>query len=221
MLIARLFGKSPFFPLQSHMKKVSLCMTKLSEIFEKITSHTPKTLEKLVKELSKLEHESDLTKNDIRNHLPRNLFLPIDRSQFLEILSIQDRVADQAEDIGHLLTLRLLDEIMYDKLRTLYEKNSEAFWSARAIMKMLSALLASSFGGMEAEKVKTSAEKISYIEYEADKMKHQMMQEFFAENEQVLPQTLYLYTRLIEEINQISHISEKLANRIRMMLELK
>ena len=34
--IARLFGKSPFAPLQNHMQKVALCMKKLSAIFESL-----------------------------------------------------------------------------------------------------------------------------------------------------------------------------------------
>lgn len=219
--IARLFGKSPFFPLQSHMKKVSLCIKKLTEIFEKLQSSSAEDIEKLVKDLSKLEHEADLTKNDIRNHLPKSLFLPIDRGQFLEILSIQDGLSDQAEDIGNLLILHPLERHLYDNLHTLYKKNIEAFWDTRAILKELNELVESSFGGMEAEKVKTFIEKTSYIEYEADKMKHKLMKEFFASSDQVSAPVFYLYIRLIEEINQISHISEKLANRIRMILELK
>lgn len=219
--IARLFGKSPFFPLQTHMKKVSLCIRKLTEIFEKLPGSSSSDIEKLVKYLSKLEHEADLTKNDIRNHLPRSLFLPIDRGQFLEILSIQDSISDQAEDIGNLLILQSLDSHLYENLLTLYKKNVEAFWDTRAIMKEFNELVESSFGGMEAEKVKTFAEKTSYIEYEADKMKHQLMKDFFASSDKISTPVFYLYIRLIEEINQISHISEKLANRIRMILELK
>ena len=66
-------------------------------------------IEKLVADLSRMEHEADLTKNDIRNHFPKSLFLPIDRAHFLEILSVQDSIADKAEDIGILLTLRPLE----------------------------------------------------------------------------------------------------------------
>lgn len=219
--IARLFGKSPFLPLQSHMKKVSLCIKKLTDIFEKLPTASPDEIEKMVKDLSRLEHEADLTKNDIRNHLPRSLFLPIDRSQFLDILSIQDSIADKAEDIGNHLILFPLDPDLYRKLFDLYKKNIEAFWDAHSIMKELNELLESSFGGMEAEKVKLIVEQTSCKEYEADKMKHKLMKEFFQTADQVSTPAFYLFIRLIEEINQISHISEKLANRIRMILELK
>lgn len=221
--IARIFGKSPFHPLQSHMKKVGSCMKKLTEIFDNLRNKSPEELERLVKELSKLEHEADLTKNDIRNHLPKSLFLPIDRSQLLEILSIQDSISDKAEAIGHLLLLYPINELgdLCDHLDQLFKKNMEAFWDTRSIIKELQELLESSFGGIEAEKVKTMTDKISNIEYQADKMKHKLLKEFFKTAENVKVPVFYLYTRLVEEINHISHISEKLANRIRMILELK
>src|SRR3984893_12086013 len=110
MNIARLFGKSPFAPLQNHMQKVSLCMKKLTSIFESLHKKDAEKIEKLVAELSELEHEADLTKNDIRNHLPKSLFLPIDRAHFLDILSIQDTIADETEKVGILLTLRPLEK---------------------------------------------------------------------------------------------------------------
>jgi len=221
--IARIFGKSPFSPLQSHMKKVSACMKKLTEIFSHLEDRLPEELEGMVKQLSKLEHEADLTKNDIRSHLPKSLFLAIDRSQLLDILAIQDSISDKAEEIGHLLILYPTRELgeLCTHLEKLFQKNMEAFWDARNIIKNLHELLESSFGGVEAEKIKEVVEKTARLEYEADKMKHALMKEFFKSADSVKAPVFYLYTRLVEEINQISHISEKLANRIRMTLELK
>ena len=221
--IARIFGKSPFHHLQSHMKKVSSCMKKLTEIFDNLKNKSPDELEILVKEVCKLEHEADVTKNDIRNHLPKSLFLPIDRGQFLEILALQDNIADKAEDIGELLLLYPTKELgdLCDHLDKLFKKNMEAFWDARNVIKELHELLESSFGGIEAEKVKTIVEKTARLEYEADKMKHALLKDFFKTADSVKTPVFYLYTRLVEEINQISHISESLANRIRMILELK
>ena len=70
-IIARLFGKSPFAPLQTHMNKVAVCMEKLTKIIESLASHSASKVEHLIEDLSQLEHEADLTKNDIRNHLPK------------------------------------------------------------------------------------------------------------------------------------------------------
>ena len=156
LTIARLFGKSPFAPLQTHMNKVANCIEKLTKAFEILPKKESEKIESLVSELSHLEHEADVTKNDIRNHLPRSLFLPITREHFLDILSIQDSIADKAEDIGILLALRPLELFTHFQgdIYTLFKKNCDVFWDAKRVIEEIDELLESSFGGMEAEKVR-------------------------------------------------------------------
>lgn len=223
LTIARLFGKSPFAPLQTHMDKVAGCMHKLKEVFDRLGSHTEEELIELVKQVSKLEHEADLTKNDIRNHLPKSLFLPIGRTEILEILSLQDDIADQAEQVGNLLTLHPLD-IPDEFLKLLCEqfaKNYITFEISRRVIKEMGDLLGSSFGGVEAEKVKAMAEESSFSEYKADRMMHDLQREFFRRGDTLSTPLFYLYMKLITEINNISHVSERLANRVRMIIEVK
>ena len=221
--IARLFGKSPFAPLQSHMKKVAACMEKLSDLLKQLPHLQMEQIETFVQELSRLEHEADLTKNDIRNHLPKSLFLPIDRAHFLEILSIQDSIADKAEDIGILLTLRLLAPFQnfQNAIQALFEKNKIAFVDAYRIIEEIDELLESSFGGIEAEKVKAMVEQTAYKEHEADKMQKTLLKQLLSQGDTLTTASFWQWMRLIEEIGTLSHLAEKLANRIRMVLELK
>lgn len=221
--IARLFGKSPFAPLQTHMEKVSACIKKLKEIFEAVFEQDQSKIEMLVPVLSKLEHEADLTKNDIRNHLPTSLFLPIDRSQILDILALQDSIADKAEEIGNFLTIRPLESLaeFSDELKVLFDKNISAFEDTLQVTKEMEKLLEASFGGVEAQRVKAMVDKTSYKEYESDLLKHKLLKHFFNEADNLSTPMFYLWTHLIEEIGNISHLSEKLAIRIRMILDLK
>ena len=221
--IARLFGKSPFAPLQTHMKKVAVCMEKLASVFVALPKADKDKIEKLVSDLSKLEHEADLTKNDIRNHLPKSLFLPIDRAHFLEILSIQDSIADKAEDIGILLTLRSLEKFqnLEEEVQALFKKNEEVFLDALHIIEEIDELLESSFGGIEAEKVKAMVEQTAYKEHEADKLQRVLLKQLVSQGDKLSTASFWHWMRLIEELGSLSHLSEKLANRIRMVLELK
>lgn len=223
LTIAKLFGKSPFSPLQNHMKKVGSCIKKLSEIFEQIEKKKFDNLETLITELSKLEHEADQTKNDIRNHLPKSIFLPIDRSELLDILSVQDCIADKAEEIGNLLILCPNDSFSFftKTFEEFFKKNIDAFWAARQIVKEFDELLESSFGGIEAQIVREMADQTSFKEHEADVLKTKVRKEFFNNANNLSPPTFYIWTKLIDDISSISHISESLANKIRMILELK
>ena len=55
-----------------------------------------------------MEHVADKIKDEIRGNLTRRLFLPIDRERVPEILAFQDSLADRAEDVAVLLTIKRL-----------------------------------------------------------------------------------------------------------------
>ena len=223
LTIARLFGKSPFAPLQQHMEKVSACIGKLAEIFTLFFEKRSSEIEPLVPILSKLEHEADLTKNDIRNHLPKSLFLPIDRSQILDILALQDSIADKSEDIANLFNLMIIEPIdsVMGEFKALVEKNLEAFEDVAKISHEMEKLIEASFGGNEAQRVKEMVDQSSYREYESDLLKQKLMKQFFSQADTLTPPAFYIWTRLIEEVGELSHLCEKLAIRIRMILDLK
>lgn len=45
------------------------------------------------------EHEADDMKHVLRHHLPKGLFMPVDRRDLLDVLMMQDAVINQAKDI--------------------------------------------------------------------------------------------------------------------------
>ncbi len=223
LTILSLFGRSPFAPLQSHMESVGLCVHQLPDLFEALEEKDYARLNKISEEISQLEHDADLIKNDIRNHLPKSLFLPIDRGNLLEILSIQDSIADKAEDVAVLITLKPLEllPIFKEEFKLFLHKNIETFDEAKLIIKELHELVESSFGGMEAEKVRSMVDEVAYREHEADLIQRQLLKSLFKAEDQLTYVTFHQWQRLFESIASISNYSENLAYRIRMTLELK
>jgi uncharacterized protein len=221
--ILNLFGRSPFAPLQSHMEKVSNCVHLLEELFHNIEERDYQAVEEVSVHISELEHQADITKNDIRNHLPKSLFLPIDRGHLLEILSLQDRIADKAEDIAVLATLKPIE--LLPSFRTEFhdflKKNIIAFESARLIIKELHELLESSFGGVEAEKVRAMVENVAYEEHEVDLVQRQLLKKLFQVENEMTYTTFHLWQKICEALAAISNLSENLAFRVRMTLDLK
>jgi uncharacterized protein len=223
LTILSLFGRSPFAPLQSHMESVVKCVHHLPDLFDALEKKDYARLEKLSEEVSNLEHDADLIKNDIRNHLPKSLFLPIDRGNLLEILSIQDSIADKAEDVAVLVTLKPLEllPIFKHEFKLFLHKNIETFDGAKSIVKELHELVESSFGGMEAAKVRSMVDEVAFREHEVDIIQRQLLKSFFKAEEDLNYITFHLWQRLFESIASISNLSENLAHRIRMTLELK
>lgn len=221
--IAKLFGKSPFAPLQTHMDRVAKCFEKLPMIFEAAVKGEDDKVAELSAQICNLEHEADLTKNDIRNHLPKSLFLPIDRSDLLDLLVLQDSLADKAEDIGILLTFRKLEamEKMGDELLHFAKKNIDTCLLAQRVVKEMDELLETSFGGLEAAKVKEMVEEIALKEHELDRLQYHLSKKIYDIGDTMSHTSFHLWTTLIKETGSLSNFAEKLGDRIRMMLEIK
>jgi predicted phosphate transport protein (TIGR00153 family) len=219
--IAGLFGKSPFSPLQAHMSKVAECVSKLPDIFTALKNQKWDTVEKLAEEISKLEHKADLTKNDIRNQLPKSLFLPVEREVLLNMLSLQDSIADTAEDVAILFTLKKtgLDEKTLLQFEEFLNKNIKCFKMAFTIVQELHDLFQSSFGGMEAESVKAMTDDVAYKEHEIDLLQRKILKELLNSEQELTYSTFHQWMRILESISRISDLSEKLANCIRTILE--
>lgn len=218
-----LFGRSPFSPLQRHMDEVAECIWKISEIFDFYQRGEQDDVERLMLEISELEHSADRIKNDIRNRLPKGLFLPVDKNNLLEILSLQDCIADIAENIGVILTLRPYQSInkIEGTFNAFLEKNIEAFQKVKLIIDELNELLESSFGGVEAEKVKKMVDEVAYHEHEADLLQRSLLKILYNSDGQADHTIFFLWMHIIEEVGGIANLSEKLANRVRMTLDLK
>ena len=221
--MTRLFGRSPFVPLQLHLDKVADCVEAAFSLLERIREGEDPNVEETASEISKLEHKADLVKNDIRNNLPRGLFLAIDRGQLLEILGLQDSIADKAEDIGILMSLRsakMLDSLV-EPFGEYVKENKDAFHKARDVMRELDALIESGFGGVEATRVVEMVDGVAEAEHNCDIMQRKLMKLVLDHEDELSVGHFFVWQRLLHEIAGISNYSEKLANRVRMLLTLK
>ena len=221
--LARLFGRSPFAPLQTHMDRVAACVRQLVPLFDALAAKDYPRVEAIAAEISKLEHDADLTKNDIRNHLPSGLFLPIAKASLLDILSLQDTIADRAEDVAVLLTFHNLEilPVFASEFQDFLTKNLETFEKGYGIIKEMGELLESSFGGIEADKVSQMVDVVAFKEHEADVLQAILLKKMFSQSASMSTPEFFLWMKVIQEVAALSDESERLANRVRMTLEVK
>lgn len=221
--ILNLFGRSPFAPLQSHMEKVAVCVHLLEIIFDAVEKKDYALVETAAEKIADYEHQADLTRNDILNHLPKSLYLPIDRSHLVGILNTQDDIADNAKDVAVLITLKPIELQPYfkEEFQEFLLKNISTFNSVYLITKEMHELLESSFGGVEVGKVRSMVEEVSFKEHEVDLVQRKLLKKLFQAEDQMSYTTFYLWQKICSATGAISNLSEILAFRIRLTLESK
>lgn len=221
--IANVFGRSPFIPLQTHMDKVADCVRGLPEIFATYERGEQERVLELAARISKIEHQADLVKNDIRNSLPRGLFMPVDRARLLGILDIQDSIADRAENVGVVLTFKQARSIepFGDMFKGFVEKILEAFEACYDISGELDELLEAGFGGAEADKVRSMTDVVALREHEADVLQRGLLRELLAHEDKLSYGDFFVWTRLIRQLSQLADRAENHAFSVRSILENK
>ena len=133
--ISSLFGSSPVKPLQTHMASVIECVEQLVPFFEAALEQDWKAAKKEQKNISKLENTADRLKRQLRMQLPKSLFMPVSRRDLLEVLTMQDKVANRAKDIAGLITGRKMEfpEKVSDQLMSFVERAIDAARQSRPL----------------------------------------------------------------------------------------
>ena len=219
--IIKVFGRSPFIPMQMHMEKVASCVKQIPNIFEAYRQADSDKVNSLSKKISNLEHEADLIKHDIRDNLPRGLFMPIDRANLLRILRIQDSIANRSENIGVLLTFKQANsfpefDVTFDDFLA---KSIETFDLAKSVIDQLDELLETGFGGVEAKTVRKLIDEVARKEYESDLCLRELLRLLLANEDNISYGDFFLWTRIIRQVGGIADRSDSLAAEIGVTLE--
>jgi hypothetical protein len=215
-----LFKKSPFKPLREHMSKSMECASQLKPMFDALLEGDYEKLQRIADEVFKLEHEADLIKNEIRDNLPRKIFLPVDRTDFLVYLAEQDAIPDKVEDIAVLLTLKklVIPEAIRSSLYELIDRVLHCLNLAYKLTEEFDRLLEASFGDKEAEKVIQIADELDYSEWRADKKQYEVAKILLELENQISPVTCMLWFNIFKELGALANHAERLGKRLRLML---
>ncbi len=220
MGIFDLFRKSPFDPLQEMMDKVVECADQLVPLFEAFSEDNREEMKRIIDLISHLEHEADQIKNRIRSSLPKSIFMPVSRTDLLEILANEDAIADATEDVAVLLTLKELKVFpeFKDCILTLVKKSLEVVHLSHKVIKELDILAETSFEGPGAAKVISMIDEVCDMEHHVDEFQRQVTKNFLKHEEKFTPGELWLWLKIVAKIGDVSNYAERMCNRVRLFL---
>jgi predicted phosphate transport protein (TIGR00153 family) len=215
-----MFGRSPISSLEEHMAKAHACAEALVPFFDAILAQDWSRAEQLQVHISNLEHEADEIKKDLRLHLPKSLFLPVPRSDVLELLTIQDSVANRAKDIAGLMLGRKMEipEPLAPQFKAFLKRSVDASAQAARAIAELDDLLETGFQGSEVKLVEDMIYELDRIEHDTDEMQIKIRRTLFDLEKSLPPvQTIFLY-KIIEWIGDLADRAQQVGERLQLLL---
>ncbi len=218
-LMTNLFGRSPVRPMQQHMKKAVACAREVLPLFEDMAAGKTDDLAARRATIDRLEHQADDIKNEIRSHLPKRLFMAVERRDMLEILDCQDSIADMAQDIAGLADQRsmTIPGDLADPLLDLVRRVIVACEQAERVIQELDELLEAGFAGREVARVEEMINELCRMESETDAMADRAQRRLF-EMEAELGIAAIFWYQMIEWVAEMADYAERVGNRLRLLI---
>ena len=217
---ANLFGKSPFTALQVHMRIVLECVHEVPPLFEALAKGDDAGVKSAKEKIFKKEAEADEIKNELRNRLPKSLFMPVDRRDLLEVLQMQDSIADTAQDIAGLLVERPMElpEFMQEPMQALALRCVDVCELSAKIIEELDELLAMGFRGREATRVEEMVGELNRLEDETDELGLELARRLFQHEDEIKPVSVMMWYQLIQWVGDLADYAEKVGDRLRLLI---
>ena len=219
-ILANIFGKSPVRPLEKHVNIAYQCTRELNKFFAAVVKENWSKAGEARDKIADLEHKADDLKKKIRLHLPKSLFMPVPRQDLLELLLVQDKMANRTKDVSGLVLgrkMKIPAEIADDFLEFV-ARNVDAAKQARKSVRELDELFTSGFRGAEVSLVESLIEELDQIETDTDDRQAELRSALFKiENELEPVNVMFLY-RVIELTGEIADMAERVGRRLELLL---
>ena len=217
---SRIFGNSPVSPLQKHIEKVVLCVEELIPYFDAVIKNDWGKAEKIQTNLAALENDADEIKNLLRMQLPSSLFMPMDRRDVLDVLQLQDKIANKAKDIAGLVLGRKmsLPESICNTYIEFLNRCVDATRQTQNAINELDELVAAGFRGNEVTRVKKMIEELHVIEDETDKIQIKLRAELYKIEKDLPPVDVMFIYKIIEWTGDLADNAQSTGNRLQLML---
>jgi predicted phosphate transport protein (TIGR00153 family) len=219
-VLANIFGSSPVQPLEKHVNIAFRCAKQLRGFFAAVVKGDWDTASKYRDEIEKLEHDADDLKKKIRLQLPKSLFMPVPREDLLELLLVQDKIANRTKDVSGLVIGRKMQipvEIA-DQFLEFVDRNIDAAKQARKSVRELDELFTAGFRGAEVELVAGLIEELDQIETDTDDKQAALRSSLFAIEKTLDPIDAVFMYQVIELTGEIADMAERVGRRLELLL---
>jgi len=219
-VLANIFGSSPVRPLEKHIGIAFRCAKQLHGFFAAAIKGNWEKALAVRNKIEKLEHEADDLKKKIRLGLPKSLFMPVPRQDLLELLLVQDKIANRTKDVSGIVVGRRMQipaEIAVQFLEFV-DRNVDAAKQARKSVRELDELFTTGFRGAEVDLVEAMIEELDRIETDTDDKQAALRSALFAIEDTLNPVDAVFIYQVIELTGEIADMAERVGRRLELLL---
>lgn len=219
-VLANIFGSSPVKPLEQHVNVAFRCAKQLRGFFAAAIDGDWDTAVSVRSEIEALEHEADNIKKEIRLHLPKSLFMPVPREDLLELLLVQDKIANRTKDVSGLVLGRKLQipPQISEQFLEFVDRNIDAAKQARKSVRELDELFTAGFRGAEVALVTGLIEELDQIETDTDDKQAALRGALFEIEKTLDPIDAMFMYQVIELTGEIADMAERVGRRLELLL---
>tara|TARA_B110000503_G_C7173195_1_gene425477 strand:- start:15520 stop:16146 length:627 start_codon:yes stop_codon:yes gene_type:complete len=202
--------------MQEHMKVAAQAATEVQGYMAAVIAGDWDQATTLGAHINDLEDEADDIKRKIRLSLPRSLFMPVSRSDLLELLQAQDRIANLAKHIVGLTSSRrmAIPAALAPAMTALVEAAVKPANVALEALNELDELITTGFSGKEVELVSAMIARLDAVEHAADIKEAELTRLLYSLEKSLDPVDVMFLYRLIEWIGDLADKSQTVGNRM-------
>lgn len=217
--ILQTLRKSPIAGLEKHFKYVRTGIKALDKTVKFYLEEDYTNFKKFSEKVCKSEQQADRIKGNIRNHLPKFIFIPIDKGDFLALLKEADGILDTAEDVTVLMDMKRthIPKDIKTNFKMVMKKALAIVETLSNALDMFNFMLESSFGGKTREDIKKVIHQIHKLEHESDRIEKKISKQLF-NMKKLDPITVMHLLKITDRMGCIADHAENAGDRIRAML---
>lgn len=217
---SNLFAQSPIRPIQEHIKIAHKCAQQLLPFIQATIEDDWDKATEIHQNISDLEHQADDAKTNLRANLPNSLMMPVDRSDLLVMVSVQDEIANYSKDVAGIMMgrkMKIPEEIRPTMMRFVQTAAETSAQAVKAVDEM-DELLELGFKGKILDVVAKLIEELNRLEHENDELQIQVRAELFRIENSLAPVDVMFLYKIIEWIGELADSAQSAGGKLQLLI---
>lgn len=209
-------NNSPMLGLVKHYEFIEKGIELVEQAWIAYMEGDSKSFIALKDEVDIIEDKADTVKRGIRNHMPRSLFMPVDKTVFFNYTRAQDNILDAGQDCLNWLALRDL-KLDAEICEGIKEYLKDVFISIALLRPALENTVEMLDGGTsDRDETKKMCREVALKHKQVNQEQRDIITSFYSSNREF--KEVYQLLKAIEELHNMSHNAERCSDMLRAMI---